>query len=86
MLSRGAFLVFIALLSAGCALHTPERAATRFVHDLNGGVAQLDGPEAFDKARVGLHLKERPSKRTGGAIYRKSASWVRRNERIGLVS
>src|SRR5215471_3314655 len=86
MLSRGAFLVFIALLSAGCALHTPERAATRFVHDLNGGVAQLDGPEAFDKARVGLHLKERSSKRTGGAIYRKSASWVRRNERIGLVS
>jgi hypothetical protein len=86
MLSRGASLVFIALLSAGCALHTPERAATRFLHDLNGGIAQLEGPAAFDKARVGLRLQERPSGRTGDAIYRKSASWVRRKERIGLVS
>jgi hypothetical protein len=85
-LSRGASLVSIALLSAGCALHTPERAATRFLHDLSDGIAQSEGSAAFDKARVDLHLEERQPGRTGDLIYRRSASWIKRNERIGLVS
>ena len=84
--STGTLLISVALLNTGCALRTPERAATRFVHDLSNDIAQSEGSPAFDRARIGLHLKERPSKQTSTGIYRRSAGWSRRNERIGLVS
>jgi hypothetical protein len=84
--SLGALGVGIAVLATGCALHTPERAAVRFVYDLSNGVAQSEGSLAFDRTRIDLHLTERPPKQTGGRVYRRSATWSRRKDRIGLVS
>jgi hypothetical protein len=82
----GALGAATALLNIGCALHTPERAAVRFVHDISNGVAQSEGSPAFDRVRIDLHLTERPSRQTSDRVYRRSATWSRRNNWIGLVS
>jgi len=82
----GALSVVIAVFITGCALHTPERAAVRFVHDIRNGVAQSEGSAAFERARVDLHLTERPPRQTRDRVYSRSAIWRRRNERIGLFS
>jgi hypothetical protein len=83
---RMPFLAAGALWTAGCAIHTPERATTRFVHELTGGLALSEGSPAFEKARTELHLQELSSKKKGNAALRRSASWSHKDERLALVS
>lgn len=78
--------VAIVVFQSGCALHTPERAALRFIHDLGNGIARSEGSPAFERSRVDLHLTERPPRRRNDRVYSRSATWRRRNERIGLFS
>ncbi|SRR5579883_415141 len=83
-LARKLSPVLIAL-TTGCAMHTPERSAARFLHELRNGAAQSEGRAAFQQVRARLHLKERTPASTS-QVYRKSAIWSRRREEVGLES
>ncbi len=85
-LRLGTLCVALAVLCTGCALHTPERASLRFVHDIRNGVAKSEGSSAFDRLRMDLHLTEHPPRQVSARVYRKSANWSRGNKIIGLVS
>jgi hypothetical protein len=73
------FMVF----ASGCAIHTPEGATRRLVHDLHHGIPQ-SGLSAFTIVQSDLHLSERPAKSTD--VYNKTAGWVNAGRSIGLVS
>jgi hypothetical protein len=82
----GVLSVAIAVLTTGCAMHTPERVAGRFINDIRNGIAQSEGSPAFDRARVDLHLTERRPEQTSNRVYSRSAARTRRHVRIGLAS
>lgn len=83
---RLALSLAMACLTSGCALHTPERATTRFIHELRGGVALADGSPAFERVRARLHLKEIESKKTASQVVRRSATWKHQKQQIAIVS
>ncbi len=79
-------LLSAALVLPGCAVHTPERATIRFVHELNGGAARLEGSAAFESARSALNLKENRRTEASKFVFGRSANWNHKNNRIGLIS
>lgn len=81
-----AVLLICALVMTGCALHTPEGAAKRFVRALDNRIAPSPGPLAFERARVSLRLTERQPKQQAGGIFRKSAVWAGGKHGIALGS
>src|SRR6185437_10800876 len=83
---RLAICLASACLTAGCALHTPERATTKFVHQLRSGLALYDGSAAFERARAGLHLPEVQSRKTASQVVRRSAMWTHDRQQLAIVS
>jgi hypothetical protein len=70
------------LFCAGCAAHSPERAARQFLRQI-GRPAPASGSTAFDQMSHALQLRETPAKQ---GTYRRAAAWVRRQDTIHVVA
>jgi hypothetical protein len=75
-------LLAVVLFCVGCAVHSPERAAREFVRQIRRP-SPATGSSSFDKLSHGLQLQEEVSKK---GAYRRSAAWVRKKDRIALVT
>ena len=75
-------LLAVILFCVGCAVHSPERAAREFVRQIRRP-SPATGSSTFDQISHGLQLQEEVPKK---GVYRRSAAWVRKQNRIGLVT